>query len=213
MDKSTLNPLSVVTRQINSLFVNKEPWQVAAMTATTVLTAVWMWEFVNQDESMQAPISIHFVEIILCDSGFQAFGHVQRNASFVSYVWYRRCREKSIMRLVKSPNRCLMLPKSEPKVWSIIQNCRTMDCRTRKSFDSSMPTWLWASTSGKRAECRALFTITQTIWRSWWQPCMRKHPIPTHYIRIFSPASIKWRRKLFACVPYSSEAMQKLLER
>lgn len=86
MDKSTLNPLSVVTRQINSLFVNKEPWQVAAMTATTVLTAVWMWEFVNQDESMQAPISIHFVEIILCDSGFQAFGHVQRNASFVSYV-------------------------------------------------------------------------------------------------------------------------------
>lgn len=53
----------MVTRQINSLFVNKEPWQVAAMTATTVLTAVWMWEFVNQDESVSPPISNH-IEVL-----------------------------------------------------------------------------------------------------------------------------------------------------
>lgn len=47
------NPLHLVTRQINQLFVNKEPWQVATMTATTVLAAVWLWDFVNKDESKQ----------------------------------------------------------------------------------------------------------------------------------------------------------------
>lgn len=49
--------LQFVARQINALFANREPWQIATITATTVLTTVWFWEFVNQDESMRF---IHF---------------------------------------------------------------------------------------------------------------------------------------------------------
>lgn len=41
----------VLTRQINILFANKEPWQIATITATSVLTTVWIWEQINQDES------------------------------------------------------------------------------------------------------------------------------------------------------------------
>jgi sphinganine-1-phosphate aldolase len=37
---------------VNGLFVNREPWQIVAITATTVLSTVWLWEIVNQDESM-----------------------------------------------------------------------------------------------------------------------------------------------------------------
>lgn len=45
------NPLQLISRQINSIFANREPWQIATITATTVLTTVWIWEFLNQDES------------------------------------------------------------------------------------------------------------------------------------------------------------------
>lgn len=41
----------VLTHQINILFANKEPWQIATITATSVLTTVWIWEQINQDES------------------------------------------------------------------------------------------------------------------------------------------------------------------
>lgn len=55
MDTVTV-PLNFVARQVNSLFANREPWQVATMTATTVLSAVWLWEVVSQDESkFQSP--------------------------------------------------------------------------------------------------------------------------------------------------------------
>lgn len=40
----------VLTRQVNLLFVNKEPWQVAAITTTTVLTTIWIVEQINHDE-------------------------------------------------------------------------------------------------------------------------------------------------------------------
>lgn len=50
--------LHFVTRQINTVFANREPWQIATITATTVLTAVWFWEFLNQDESMYLRIYI-----------------------------------------------------------------------------------------------------------------------------------------------------------
>lgn len=43
--------LQIVTRQINGIFGNREPWQIATITATTVLTTVWIWEFLNHDES------------------------------------------------------------------------------------------------------------------------------------------------------------------
>jgi hypothetical protein len=36
---------------VNGLFVNREPWQIVAITATTVLTTVWFLEIINQDES------------------------------------------------------------------------------------------------------------------------------------------------------------------
>lgn len=44
-------PLIAVTRQINSAFGSKEPWQIAAISATAAFTVVWLWNFVNHDES------------------------------------------------------------------------------------------------------------------------------------------------------------------
>lgn len=40
-----------ITGNINRLFVNREPWQVATLTATVVLSAAWLWNFANQEES------------------------------------------------------------------------------------------------------------------------------------------------------------------
>jgi len=36
---------------VNGVFVNKEPWQIVTITATTVLSTVWFWNLINQDES------------------------------------------------------------------------------------------------------------------------------------------------------------------
>lgn len=43
--------VNVVTRQINGLFGNREPWQVASITAISLMTAIWIWEQIKQDES------------------------------------------------------------------------------------------------------------------------------------------------------------------
>lgn len=44
--------VNVFTRQINGLFGNnREPWQVASITAISLMTALWIWEQVKQDES------------------------------------------------------------------------------------------------------------------------------------------------------------------
>lgn len=48
----------VLTHQINILFGNKEPWQIATITATSVLTTVWIWEQINQDESKNFIINV-----------------------------------------------------------------------------------------------------------------------------------------------------------
>lgn len=40
----------VFTRQVNLLFVNKEPWQIAAITTTTILTTLWIVEQIQHDE-------------------------------------------------------------------------------------------------------------------------------------------------------------------
>lgn len=37
---------------INNYFQGKEPWQIVTVTSTTVLTTVWLWNFVFQEESM-----------------------------------------------------------------------------------------------------------------------------------------------------------------
>ena len=36
---------------INNYFVAKEPWQIVTITSTTILTSVWLWNFIFQDES------------------------------------------------------------------------------------------------------------------------------------------------------------------
>lgn len=36
---------------VNRAFGDMEPWQVAAITATTVLGGVWIWKQVSEDES------------------------------------------------------------------------------------------------------------------------------------------------------------------
>lgn len=46
--------LNLVTRQINSIFAGREPWQIATITATTVLTTMWFWELLIQDDSKGA---------------------------------------------------------------------------------------------------------------------------------------------------------------
>lgn len=43
---------SLVTQQINRAFGNRrEPWQVATITATAVLTLIWLSEVLNEDKS------------------------------------------------------------------------------------------------------------------------------------------------------------------
>ncbi|KAI8039851.1 hypothetical protein M5D96_007276 [Drosophila gunungcola] len=44
--------LKPVTEGINRAFGAKEPWQVATITATTVLGGVWLWTVICQDESL-----------------------------------------------------------------------------------------------------------------------------------------------------------------
>lgn len=58
MEKSAKDAISLLTRQTNSLFKNREPWQIVAITATSVLSTVWLWNFLNQDES---ELTIHFM--------------------------------------------------------------------------------------------------------------------------------------------------------
>jgi len=42
----------VVTESINRVFANREPWQIVTITTTTVLSGLWFWTFLNQDESI-----------------------------------------------------------------------------------------------------------------------------------------------------------------
>lgn len=41
-----------VKELINSYFRSKEPWQIVAITSTTILTSIWLWNFIFQDESL-----------------------------------------------------------------------------------------------------------------------------------------------------------------
>lgn len=45
------NSLLCSKNAINDLFGQREPWQVASITASGVLTSIWIWNFVFQDES------------------------------------------------------------------------------------------------------------------------------------------------------------------
>lgn len=46
------NGICLVQSSINKLFVNKEPWQIVVITTTSVLSAVWLYEFLNKDECL-----------------------------------------------------------------------------------------------------------------------------------------------------------------
>ncbi|XP_066582338.1 sphingosine-1-phosphate lyase isoform X2 [Prorops nasuta] len=37
---------------VNNFFQDKEPWQIVTITTTTVLTSVWLWNFIVQQESI-----------------------------------------------------------------------------------------------------------------------------------------------------------------
>ncbi|XP_078053141.1 sphingosine-1-phosphate lyase [Augochlora pura] len=45
--------LNIFKEYVNNSFQGKEPWQVATITTTTVLTSIWLWNFVFQDESLK----------------------------------------------------------------------------------------------------------------------------------------------------------------
>lgn len=53
-----------ITRQVNALFANKEPWQVASITAVSLMTTIWIWEQIQHDESKQNSF-IHHTNAIL----------------------------------------------------------------------------------------------------------------------------------------------------
>lgn len=46
-----MDSLNAVKSVVNGVFKEKEPWQIVTITTTTVLGAVWIWNFVFQDES------------------------------------------------------------------------------------------------------------------------------------------------------------------
>lgn len=39
-----------VARHVNSVFQNREPWQIVVITTTTVLGGVWLLDFFGQEE-------------------------------------------------------------------------------------------------------------------------------------------------------------------
>ncbi|XP_067209894.1 sphingosine-1-phosphate lyase-like isoform X2 [Linepithema humile] len=41
-----------IPKLVNNAFPNKEPWQIVAMTSSTTLAMVWLWNFIHQDESL-----------------------------------------------------------------------------------------------------------------------------------------------------------------
>lgn len=46
-----MNGFLLTKNSINNLFGQCEPWQVASITASSILTSFWIWNFVFQDES------------------------------------------------------------------------------------------------------------------------------------------------------------------
>jgi len=45
------NGILLSKTSVNNLFGQCEPWQVASITASSVLTSIWLWNFLFQDES------------------------------------------------------------------------------------------------------------------------------------------------------------------
>lgn len=43
--------LNILKDILNNTFRDKEPWQIVSFTTMTVLSTVWIWNFVFQEES------------------------------------------------------------------------------------------------------------------------------------------------------------------
>lgn len=53
---------SFTKNTVNNLFgVHSEPWQVATLTTSSILTSVWLWNFLFQDESKL--ITIYYLKL------------------------------------------------------------------------------------------------------------------------------------------------------
>lgn len=59
-----LKPISLTT-YINGLFIGKEPWQISAISAVSVVLGLWIWDVVAQPESTFPFITI-LRNIALC---------------------------------------------------------------------------------------------------------------------------------------------------
>lgn len=44
-------PLQLLGRHIDGLFGARQPWQIAAISASTTLSLVWLWNVVCHDQS------------------------------------------------------------------------------------------------------------------------------------------------------------------
>lgn len=52
------NGLSLTKATVNNLFGQCEPWQIASITASTIVSSIWLWNFVFQDESKCSVVKI-----------------------------------------------------------------------------------------------------------------------------------------------------------
>lgn len=43
--------LNLVTGPVDRALAGKAPWQIVAITTSTVLGAIWLWELLSEDES------------------------------------------------------------------------------------------------------------------------------------------------------------------
>lgn len=43
--------VDAIPRLVNNAFPNKEPWQIVAVSSSTTLAMIWLWNFIHQDES------------------------------------------------------------------------------------------------------------------------------------------------------------------
>lgn len=53
LDMINIPLLGTVKLFINDVFKEKEPWQIVTITTTTLLTSIWLWDVIFQDESMK----------------------------------------------------------------------------------------------------------------------------------------------------------------
>lgn len=43
--------MDVVKNHVNQVFAKKEPWQIAAISTSATLLAVWLYQFLTKEES------------------------------------------------------------------------------------------------------------------------------------------------------------------